>query len=91
MLGVQDAVHHRIAHIQIRRGHVDLGAQHARSVGKFSGLHALETDQILFHRAIAVRTVLSGLGQGAAVLANFFRRKIVDVSLAVTISFKAHS
>ena len=27
MLGVQDAVHHRVAHVQIGRGHVDLGAQ----------------------------------------------------------------
>ena len=29
MLSVQNAVHHRIAQVQVRRGHVDFGAQHA--------------------------------------------------------------
>ena len=29
MLGVQNAVHHRIAHIKVRRTHVDLRPQHA--------------------------------------------------------------
>ena len=74
MLGMQDAVHHRIAHVQVRRGHVDLGAQHARAVGKLAGAHALEQVEILFDRAIAIGAVLAGLGQRAAILANFFGR-----------------
>ncbi len=32
--GMQDAVHHRVAHIQVGRGHVDLGAKHARAIGE---------------------------------------------------------
>ena len=57
MLGVQDAVHHRVAHVQVGRGHVDLGAQRARAVGKLAGLHALEQVQVLFHA--------SGCGRGS--------------------------
>jgi hypothetical protein len=30
---VQDAVHHRVAHVHVGRGHVDLRPQHARAVG----------------------------------------------------------
>ena len=46
MLGVQDAVEHRIAQVDVARGHVDLGAQHARAVGKFAGAHAAEQIEI---------------------------------------------
>ena len=83
MLGVQDAVHHGIAHVQVRRSHVDFRAQDARAVGEFSGLHALEQIEIFFHRAIAMRAVLAGLGERAAMFANFFGGEIVDIGLAV--------
>ena len=73
MLGVQDAVHDGIAQVQVRRRHVDLGPQRARAVGKFAGLHALEQVQVLFDGAVAIRALLAGLGQRAALLANFIR------------------
>ncbi len=82
MRRVQDAVHHRIAHVQVGRCHVDLGAQRARAVGKFALAHALEQVEILFHRAIAIRAFLARLGQRATILANFFGTEIVDVRLA---------
>ena len=83
MLGVQDAVHDRIAHVQVGRRHVDLGTQDARAVGKLASLHALEQIQIFFDRAIAVGTVFAGLGQRAPVLADFIGRQVVDVGLAL--------
>jgi hypothetical protein len=79
---VQDAVHHGIAHVEIRRSHIDLRPQHPRSVREFAGAHALEQIQILFDRAIAIRTVFAGLGQGATVLANLVSGEIVNVSFA---------
>ena len=82
MLGVQDAVHHRIAHVQVGRGHVDLGAQDARAVGEFARPHALEQIEIFFDRAIAIRAVLAGLGQRAAVFADFVGGQVVYVGLA---------
>src|SRR3984957_12105161 len=42
MLGVQDAIHHRIAKVKIRRAHVDLRPEDSRAVGKLSGAHALK-------------------------------------------------
>ena len=40
--GVKDAVHDRIAHVEVGRGHVDLGAQNARAVGELAGFHSLK-------------------------------------------------
>ena len=55
--GVQDAVHDRIAHVEVGRGHVDLGAQRAAAVRELAGPHALEQVQVLLHGPIAVGTV----------------------------------
>ena len=43
MLGVADAVQHRVAQVDVRRRHVDLGAQHVRAVGELAGAHARGT------------------------------------------------
>ena len=82
MLGVEDAIHHRIAQIDIARRHVDLGAQHARAVGKFAGPHAAEQIEILLDGAVAERAVLARLGQGAAGRAHLIGALIVDIGFA---------
>ena len=82
MRGVEDAVHDRVAHVEVGRGHVDLGAQHARAVGELAVLHAHEEVEILFDGAVAIGAVLAGLGQGAAVLADLVGGEVVDVGLA---------
>ena len=80
--GVADAVDDGIAHIQIGRCHVDLGAQHVAAVGKLAGAHAPEDVEILFHTTVAVGAFLARLFQGAAVLPNLFRAEAVHVGLA---------
>ena len=40
VLGVHDAVHNGIAHVEIGGVHVDLGAQGAGAIGKFPCTHA---------------------------------------------------
>ena len=62
MLGVQDAVHHRVAHVQVWRSHVNFGAQNSGAVGKIAGPHAFEQLQVFFYRAVAIRAVLARLG-----------------------------
>jgi hypothetical protein len=79
---MQDAIHHRIAHVHVWRSHVDLRAQCPRSVGKFSRAHSLEQIQIFFPRPVPVRTLFSGLRQRAAILPHLFCRQIVHVRLA---------
>ncbi len=39
---VQDAIHHRIAQVDVGRGHIDPGAQHSGAVGELASAHALE-------------------------------------------------
>ncbi len=42
MLGVPDAIEHRIAQPHVRRAHVDLRPQGARAIGKLAGFHPRE-------------------------------------------------
>ena len=83
MGGVDNAVHGRVAHIDIVGGHVDFGAENASAVGKFTVAHAFEQVQVLFDRAGPVGAFAAGLGEGAAVLADLVGGEVVDVGLAV--------
>jgi hypothetical protein len=65
-----DAVDHRIAQVDVGRGHVDLGAQGLAAVGELARLHAPEQVEILLDRAVAEGAVAPLLGQRAAVLAH---------------------
>ena len=55
MLGVDDAVHDRVAEQHVGVGHVDLGAQDLFAVGEFALLHALEQVEVLLDGAVAPR------------------------------------
>ncbi len=82
MLGMEDAVQHRVAQIDIARGHVDLGAQHPRAVFKLAGAHAAEQIEVLLDAPLAERAVLARLGQRAARGAHRVGVLIVDIGLA---------
>ena len=82
MLGVEDAVQHRVAQVDVGRGHVDPGPQHARPVGELAGAHALEQVEALRRRPAAPRTLAAGLGERAAVLADLVGAQVVDVGLS---------
>ena len=84
MLSVQDAIEHRIAQIDVARAHVDLGAQYARTVGKFAGAHAAKEIEIFLDAALPIRAVDAGFGQRAARGPHFFLRLVVHVGLAGT-------
>ena len=55
MLGVDDAVHDRVAEQHVGVCHVDLGAQDLFAVGEFALLHALEQVEVLLDGAVAPR------------------------------------
>ena len=82
MLGMQDAIEHGVAQVDVAGGHVDFRAQHARAVRKFAGLHAAEQVEVFLHRAVAERRVLAGFRQRAAVDADLFLRLVVDIGMA---------
>ena len=79
---VEDAIQHRVAHVDVARRHVDPGAQHPGAVGEFPGAHAAEQIQVLLRRPVAMRAVAAGLGQGAAVGADLVGGQVVDIRLA---------
>ncbi|EFQ62581.1 hypothetical protein PFWH6_3658 [Pseudomonas fluorescens WH6] len=82
VVGMADAVHDRVAQVHVRRGHVDLGAQHAGAVRELTGAHAGEPIEVLLHRAVTERAVLARFGEGATVFLGLFGAQVVDVGLA---------
>ena len=62
MLGMKNAIEHRVAQIDVAGGHVDLGAQHARAVEEFAGAHAAKQIKVFLDRAFAKRAVGARLG-----------------------------
>ena len=82
MLGAQNAVHHRVAHVDIGRGHIDLCPQRAGAVRKLPCAHAAEQIKIFLHGPVAVRALNARLGERAAILPDLFSAQIADKGLA---------
>ena len=83
MMMAQYAIERGVAHDEVGRGHVYLGAQHVLAVGELAGLHALKQIQTLLYGAVAVGAVYAGLGERAAILAHLFGRKVVHIGHAL--------
>ena len=79
---VQDPVEHRVAHVDVGRGHVDLCPEHFGAVRKLPRAHALEQVEVLIDRTVAPGAVLARLCEGAAVLPDLVGGEVVDVGLA---------
>ena len=79
---VHDPVQHRIAQVDVRRGHVDPGPQHPRAVRELARAHPREQVEALVDRPVAPRRVAARLRQRAAVLADLVGRQVVDVGEA---------
>ena len=79
MLDIADAVQHGVAHIEVARAEVNLGAQSVLSLGELAVFHALEQIEALADRPVAPRAD-SRMGQVAAVLAELLGRQLADIS-----------
>ncbi len=71
VLCVTDTIKNRIPHVDVRRGHIDLGPQHQLTVLVLAIPHVAEHLQTLFHRAVPVGAVSARLFQASAVLSHF--------------------
>ena len=80
--GVQDAVEHGVAQVDVAARHIDPGAQHARAVRELARPHAPEQVEVLLHAAVAPGAVRAGLRQRAAARAHLLLALVVDVGLA---------
>jgi len=81
--GAQDAVDDRVAHVQVRRSHVDFGPQGPGAVWELAGPHATEQVEILLDVAVAVRALSAWLGQCAPVLPDLVGAQIAHVGQAL--------
>ena len=80
---VANAVEDGIAQPNIRRRHVNFGAQCARAVGKLAVLHPREKVEIFSNGTIAERAVFAGTVGDAAVFVHVLGRKIADVGFGL--------
>ena len=87
---LEDAVQHRVAQVQVGRGHVDFGPQHAAALVELPGPHPLEQVKVLAYGALAVGAFPPRLGQGAAVLADFVKGEVVHVGPALADEVNGH-
>ena len=70
---MRHAVNNRVAHVDIRGGHVNLGPQYLLPVFHLTLFHLFKQTQVLLHAAVAVGAVLPRLRQRAPVFPNFIR------------------
>ena len=78
-----DAIENRIAHVDVRRRHVDLGAKHVCAILELAGAHPREQIEALLDRAAPVGAVGARLGQRPAKLPDLVEAQAVDVRIAV--------
>ena len=79
MLLEEDAVHGRVAHVDVGAGHVDLHAQDHAALGMLARFHLLKQTQAFLHGAVPIGAVPARLGEGAAVEAHLFGREFTHV------------
>ena len=76
---VANAIEHRVAHHEVRRGHVDLGAQHLLAIAELAGAHAAEQRQVLLHGAATPRARFAGFAERAAGGGDLRRALAIDI------------
>ncbi len=74
-----NAVDDRVAHIHVRRRHVDLSAQNFRTRIELTPFHTSKQVEILFDSTFAIWAVLTRLGQSASIFARFFGVQVTDI------------
>ena len=87
VLDVLDPVQRRVAQIDVAAGHVDLGAEGSRAIGKFARAHAPEQVEILFDTAIAERGFPACFMQRAAIGTHVICIEVADEGIALADQF----
>ena len=76
-------IHNRVAHVHIRRSHIDFRPQYHRTFFKFALIHALEQIEIFFYGTIAIRATYSGLCRCSLLLGDLFRSLLIYISISL--------
>ena len=81
VVGLQNTIQHRVAHVDVGRRHVDLGPQRVLPVFEFPAPHAAKEIETLRRRPIAIGARLTRLGECAAIFANLVGVQAADVGV----------
>src|SRR6266487_763994 len=76
---MDDAIHYRITHVEVRVCHINLRAQDARAIGEFTILHALQQVEIFLYTAVSIGRLFPWLRKGAAIHAYFLRTLVIHI------------
>ena len=82
VMDLADAVDHRVAHVHVRRRHVDLGAEHGLAFVELAAGHLFEGREVLVDGRVAGRARLAGVFLVAVEFADLVLREEADVGLA---------
>ena len=82
VMGLADAVDHRVAHVHVRRRHVDLGAEHGLAFVELAAGHLFEGREVLVDGHVAGRARLAGVFLVAVEFADLLLGEEADVGLA---------
>ena len=83
VMRVHDPVEDGIAHVEVGRGHVDLGLERAGAVRELARAHATEELEVFFRAAVSVGAVRPRRGRGPAVLPRLLLVEITDIGEAL--------
>ena len=83
MRNVRNAVNNGVAHIYVRRRHINFCAQNSCTVREFAVCHTPEKVEVFLCCSVAVRTVFTGLGKSSAVFSYFVCGEVVNIRLTV--------
>lgn len=76
---VEDAIHDRIAEVDVAGSHIDFGAKGLLAVSELPLPHLLKKSEILFHRAVAARRFAARFGKCSAVFGHLLGGKVIDI------------
>ena len=89
MMDMTNSVQSRVSHIQIGRCHIYFGTQYIRPIVKLTGPHALKQFQVFFDGTIAIRAIVAGFSQCAAVFPDLIRGGTIDVCGPVSLTMRS--
>ncbi len=82
MMRLQDAIEHGVAHVDVGRRHVDVGAQRVLPVLEFPRPHSAKQIETFRGRPIAIGAGLARFGERAPVFTNLLAVQAADVGVS---------
>ena len=79
---MSNTIDNRVAHIHVRRCHIDLSTKHFLSVCIFAFFHLFKKLQVLFYSTVSVRALFTWFCKSSSVLTDLVCSQIADKSFA---------